>query len=161
MPSFAGGVQYIYLKTKLSRAAAIVIAFNGKDLANSFGIIIAKQGKNVGNIYKPKGKDVCTYVISDLLLSSQFNKWIHENTLNSSIILINWISTKGKRPTFFNKLPLDNSPLDSNAWLSGFIDSDGCFTVRVSLNKNCKTKKISVMLALVQKTVSLNNHSLF
>lgn len=75
--------------------------------------------------------------------------------------LIDWISTKGKRPTFFNKLPLDNSPLDCNGWLSGFIDSDGCFTVRVSDNKNCKTKKISVMLALVQKTVSLNNHSLF
>ena len=56
-------MQYIYLKTKLSRAAAIVIAFNGKDLANSFGIIIAK---NLGNISKPQ--KVCTgYVISDLL----------------------------------------------------------------------------------------------
>lgn len=74
--------------------------------------------------------------------------------------LIDWISTKGKIPTFLKKLPLDYSPLSSNAWLSGFIDSDGCFTVRVSDNKNCNTKKISVMLALVQKTVSLNNHSL-
>lgn len=71
--------------------------------------------------------------------------------------LIDWISTKG---ITINKLPLDNSPLDSNAWLSGLIDAAyGCFTVRVTQNKHCSTKKISVMLALVQKTVSLNNDS--
>nr|YP_010119169.1 LAGLIDADG endonuclease domain-containing protein [Erysiphe necator]QQY98220.1 LAGLIDADG endonuclease domain-containing protein [Erysiphe necator] len=54
-------VQYIYRTNK--GAAAIVIAFNGKDLALA---LLLQKNFNVGNIYKPKGQDVCTYVISDL-----------------------------------------------------------------------------------------------
>lgn len=30
------------------------------------------------------------------------------------------------------KLPLDNSSIDSNAWLSGFIDSDGHFSIKLT-----------------------------
>lgn len=32
------------------------------------------------------------------------------------------------------KLPLDNSNLDSNAWLAGFIDSDGHFSIKLTGN---------------------------
>ena len=73
--------------------------------------------------------------------------------------LIYLITTKNNK-IFINKLPLNNTPLDSDAWLSGFLDADGCFTIRVTQNKHCLTKKISVMLAFVQKTTSLNNDSL-
>lgn len=94
-----------------------------------------KKNLNVGNIYKPKGKDACTYVISDLQglnkVVNLINGYMRTPKIVQLYILIDWISTKGKSPTFFYKLPLDNSPLDSNAWLSGFIDSDRCFTVRV------------------------------
>lgn len=41
--------------------------------------------------------------------------------------LIDFFNTKQNNLT---KLPLDTSPLASNAWLAGFIDSDGCFSIK-------------------------------
>ena len=73
--------------------------------------------------------------------------------------LIDWLKTKNNNISI-NKLSLNNASLDSDAWLSGFIDADGCFTIRVTQNKHCSTKKISVMLALVQKSINLNKDSL-
>lgn len=65
--------------------------------------------------------------------------------------LMDWISTLGKNPSILRKLPLDNTSLNSSAWFSGFLDTDGCFSARVSQNKHCSTqKKISVSLALAQ-----------
>src|SRR5437879_12985029 len=39
-----------------------------------------------------------------------------------------------------DKLPLDNSPLYNNSWLAGFIDADGHFYIRNSVNQTiiCK-----------------------
>ena len=34
-----------------------------------------------------------------------------------------------------SKLPLDNSPLDVNSWLTGFIEADGGFYIRFSLKQ--------------------------
>lgn len=62
--------------------AAIVIAFNGKD----FPLALLLQNLNVGNIYKPKGKDACTYVISDLQGLNKVVNLINGYTLYSSII---------------------------------------------------------------------------
>lgn len=56
------------------------------------------------------------------------------------------------------KLPLDKSSLNNNAWLSGFIESDGCFYIRITQNKNAKTKKIAVLLELAQKHVIINGY---
>jgi hypothetical protein len=60
------------------------------------------------------------------------------------------------------KLPLDTSDLGSNAWLSGFIETDGGFYIRVthSFNrgKSGKTKKIAVLLELTKKSVIINNY---
>lgn len=152
----------IYIPKKNIGAGSIVIAFYSKDLPLA---LIIQKNLSVGNIYKSKGKNAYTYVISDIKGLIKVVSLINGNMRTPKIVqlykLIDWISTKGNNPIIFNKLSLDNSPLNSNAWLSGFIDSDGCFSVRVSDNKNCSTKKISVMLALVQKTVSLNNDSLF
>lgn len=49
--------------------------------------------------------------------------------INQLYQLIDWLNNFE-----FNieKKPLDSSPLNSNAWLSGLIDSDGHFSVRAS-----------------------------
>ena len=48
--------------------------------------------------------------------------------------LINWYNDR-----YNNKLPLlslDESPLQSNSWLSGMLDADGGFYLNWAINKN-------------------------
>lgn len=52
---------------------------------------------------------------------------------------INWINHKDN--SSIPCLGLDKSPLDSNAWLAGFSDADGCFSITV-----CDRKKNGVFL---------------
>lgn len=47
--------------------------------------------------------------------------------------LIDWMNKKNSMNIV--KLPLDISPIDSNAWLAGFIDADGNFYIRHSLKQ--------------------------
>uniref|UniRef100_UPI0030026071 LAGLIDADG endonuclease n=1 Tax=Trametes meyenii TaxID=526243 RepID=UPI0030026071 len=47
--------------------------------------------------------------------------------------LIDWLNNKNNDLNLIKK-QLDSSPIDSNAWLSGFIDADGSFSI--FLNKN-------------------------
>lgn len=52
-----------------------------------------------------------------------------------------------------SKLPLDNSNLDSNAWLAGFIDSDGNFSIKLT---GCYNSDDSDILGRVRCVFSLN-----
>ena len=150
----------IYIPKKKG-ASMIVISFHTKDLPLA---LLIQKNLNAGNIYKIKGKNAYSYTISDLKGLIKVVNLINGHMRTPKIIqlykLIDWISTKGENHSVLQKLPLDNIPLNSNAWLSGFIDTDGSFRVRVSQNKHCSTKKIAVSLALAQKTVNLNNDSL-
>ena len=38
----------------------------------------------------------------------------------------------GPQDTTIPKLPLNTDPIESNAWLAGFIEGEGCFQVRAS-----------------------------
>lgn len=88
---------------------------------------------NTGVIYKEK-TGVCRYSITN-----------SEGVIN----IINLVNGKFRTPKINNlhlaidnlnkwrnsnllKLPLDTSKLDSNPWLSGFIDSDGHFSVKLT-----------------------------
>ena len=55
------------------------------------------------------------------------------------------------------KLPLDNSSLDSNAWLAGFIDTDGHFSIKLTGNYGSDD---SVTRGRVQCVFSLNQSEL-
>lgn len=133
----------IYVPKNNLGAGSIVIAFHSKDLPLA---LIIQKNLSVGNIYKVKGKNAYTYVISDIKGLIKVVSLINGNMRTPKIVqlykLIDWISTKGLSPVILKKLPLDNSPLNSNGWLSGFIDSDGCFSVRVSDRTNCSTPRI-------------------
>lgn len=56
-----------------------------------------------------------------------------------------------------SKLPLDNSSLDSNAWLAGFIDSDGHFSIKLS---GCYNSDDSNVRGRVQCVFSINQSEL-
>jgi hypothetical protein len=62
--------------------------------------------------------------------------------INQLYKLIDYLNNKGYN---INKYPLDNSSLNYNAWLSGFIDADGHFFVIVSIDEN-KLKRIACTL---------------
>jgi hypothetical protein len=72
--------------------------------------------------------------------------------------LIDYLNNKGYN---INKFPLDCSPLNSNAWLSGFIEADGHFSVRVSVDKDNKLKRIACSFELCQKQKDLNGNSFY
>ena len=110
------------------RVAGIEIIGNLKDKP-AYEFLNTKFG---GNVYLTKGTKTVRWMIKDL---------------KSVINVVNNINGKLRTPkiirfhnmidflnlyygTNFSKLPLDNSPLSENAWLTGFIDSDGCFSIK-------------------------------
>lgn len=134
-------------------AASVTIIFNSKDLP--LALLIQKE-INHGNIYKIKGKNAYSYVISNLLgltiIVNHINGHFRTHKINSLFKLIDWINFKNNNSNIIDKLPLDNSCLSENAWLAGFIESDGCFYIRVTKNKNCTTSKVACYFELAQKT---------
>jgi hypothetical protein len=148
----------IYIPKDNKNASRIRIAFNSKDLPLA---LIIQKNLNGGNIYKKKGKNAYTYEISDIKNLIKLVDLVNGNMRTPKIVqlykLIDWINNKNYN---IIKLPLDISTLDSNAWLSGFIEADGCFYVRITQNKHASTKKIATMLELAQKMTNLNSDSL-
>ena len=64
--------------------------------------------------------------------------------------LIDWLNKNHN--TNIIKLPLKNSSLSGDSWLSGFIDSDGSFSVQhTKLENGAKKRKISCRLRIEQR----------
>jgi hypothetical protein len=64
--------------------------------------------------------------------------------------LIDWLNKNHN--TNLTKLPLKDSSLSEDGWLSGFIDSDGSFSVQhTKLENNAKKRKISCRLRIEQR----------
>lgn len=64
------------------------------------------------------------------------------------------ISYLNRKVTTLNilALPIDNSPLECNAWLAGFIEADGSFQVRTALAS--KVKRLALSFELTQARVN-------
>lgn len=148
----------IYVPKITVGAATVSIIFNSKDLP--LPLLIQKKLKT-GNIYKVKGKNAYNYTISNIEGLIKITNLINGNMRTPKIKklyeLIDWINLKNKKNIISEKFPIDNSCLSSNAWLSGFIDTDGCFYVRVTKNKNCTTNKVACLFELAQKTIDKNS----
>ena len=64
--------------------------------------------------------------------------------------LIDWLNKH--HSTNIGKLPLKNGSLTEDSWLSGFIDSDGSFSVQhTKVENNAKKRKISCRLRIEQR----------
>jgi len=64
--------------------------------------------------------------------------------------LIDWLNFKFKE-IHIPKKPLNDSPLDSNKWLSGFIEADGHFSVRIIITS--KSTKVECKFELNQRQI--------
>ena len=136
----------------------IDISFNSKDLPL---IIMLQNRLETGNIYKKKGKNSYSYRISNynnlIKIINIINGYMRTPKIYQLYKLIDYLNEKNYN---LKKLPIDNSSLDSNAWLAGFIDADGHFSVRVSIDKENKLKRIACSLEIEQRQKDLNNKSL-
>jgi len=64
--------------------------------------------------------------------------------------LISWLNASGKFP-LIEALPLDTSPINSNAWLAGFIEADGSFLITYLLNTSGLAYGVDLTMRLSQR----------
>lgn len=148
-------------RDKMNIYPMITLTFNSKDFPL---ISIIQEKLDIGHIYKVKGKNAYTYRISNLVslyrLINIINGYIRTPKIYKLNKLIDYLNNKGYD---INKYPLDLTPLNSNAWLSGFIDADGHFSVRVSTDKKNRLKRIACSLEITQsqKLIDLDGNNNF
>lgn len=138
---------------------SIQIVFDSRDL--SFALVLQKELRN-GSIFKQKGANA--YVLtfnskeSILLIVSLINGKMRTPKIEALYRLIDWL-----KDSSIKKLPLNTEPLDSNAWLAGFIDGDGHFYVRVTganKKRNYGVVECRFELTQAQKTArGLSNYN--
>lgn len=109
---------------------SIQITFNAKDLPLA---LIIQKTLGCGSISKKKGSRAYTFTINNyqglILVVKLINGLMRTPKINALYRLIDHLNAKGEK---IKKLPLDNSPINSNGWLSGFIDAEGHFSIRAS-----------------------------
>nr|QJQ35168.1 LAGLIDADG endonuclease [Fusarium napiforme] len=109
--------------------------------------------------YKPKD-NACVLVVSPVAglkkIVYLINGELRTPKIHQLYKLIDWLNKH--HSTKIDKLPLKESPLANDSWLSGFIDSDGSFSVqhtkvenRASLAEPAKKRKISCRLRIEQR----------
>jgi hypothetical protein len=111
---------------------SIQIVFHLKDLP--LALMIQKELK-IGSLSRKKGVNAYILTINSLegllLLTSIINGNMRTPKIYALNNLIDWLNLKFSGINIPKK-SLNNSSLDSNAWLSGFIEADGHFSVRTT-----------------------------
>lgn len=120
---------------------SIQIIFHLKDY--SLASMIQKEIK-IGSLSRKKGVNAYVLTINNynelILLISMLNGNMRTPKIYSLYDLIDWFNFNFKEINI-TKNPLNNSSLDSNSWLSGFIEADGHFSVKTThISKNPKVK---------------------
>jgi hypothetical protein len=111
---------------------SIQIVFHLKDLP--LALLIQKEIGH-GSISRKKGVNAYIYTVNNskglLLLIELMNGNMRTNKVFTFYKLIDWFNLKNKDLNF-EKKELNTNSLISDAWLSGFIEADGHFSVRTS-----------------------------
>lgn len=135
---------------------SIQVIFNLKDFP--LALLIQKQ-LGFGSIARQKGVNAYRLTVNNhegiVFVVSLLNGKMRTPKIYDLWRLIDWINFKV--PTLgIHKKPVDTSPVDQNAWLSGFIDADGHFVIRTT--KNDKFLKLECKFALVQSQFDHNRN---
>jgi hypothetical protein len=135
---------------------SIQIMFNLKDLP--LALQIQKEIKN-GSLTKKKGVNAYILTINNfdglILLISLINGNMKTPKIYSLYSLID-LFNKNFKEINISKKPLNDNPLDSNAWLSGFIENEGHFSIR-TISKYSKVK-CQLELTQIQKDYNDRNN---
>ena len=136
---------------------SIQIVFHLKDLP--LALMIQKELKN-GSLSRKKGVNAYILTINSfeglLLLTSMINGNMRTPKIYALNNLIDWLNLKFVGINIPKK-SLNISPLDSNAWLSGFIEADGHFSVRTTITS--KYHKVECKFELSQRQIDHNGRN--
>ena len=117
-----------------------------------------------GFIRYKNSDNACVIVVSSVAglkkIVSLINGKLRTPKIGQLEALINWLNKNHNANILL--LPLCDSPLLSDAWLSGFIDADGSFSVQYTKKENAKKRKISCRLRVEQRMIDpSSNNSYF
>ena len=136
---------------------SVQIIFHLKDLP--LALIIQKQLRN-GSLSRKKGVNAYILTINNyeglLLIATLLNGNMRTPKIKALNNLIDWLNLKFDNLNMVNK-PLNTSSLDSNAWLSGFIEADGHFSVRTTTTSKYPRVECRFELSQSQKDHKLEN----
>jgi hypothetical protein len=140
---------------------SIHIVFKLKDLP--LALIIQKE-LGYGNLQRKKG--INNYVLSINnyeglnLLAQSLNGNMKTPKINDLYLLIDWLNKKIPEHKI-KKSPLNTECITNNAWLSGYIETNGQFLVRI--NSKAQHPKLECKFELIediQKTKYKNNFTI-
>nr|YP_010170383.1 LAGLIDADG homing endonuclease [Phanerochaete carnosa]QRZ60364.1 LAGLIDADG homing endonuclease [Phanerochaete carnosa] len=139
------------LKGKLNYPS-IHIAFHLKDLPLA---LLVQKNLGFGSIVRQKGVNAYYLIINDnkgiISMVNLLNGNMRTPKIYNLYKLINWLNlalSDKNNDLNLIKLPLCTRPLNADAWLSGFIEADGHFSVRTTFTG--KYPKIECKFELVQ-----------
>lgn len=128
--------------------ASIQIVFHLKDLP--LALLIQKE-LGLGSLSRKKGVNAYILTINSYeglyLIISLVNGNMRTPKIYSLYALIDFLNKLNN--TWVEKKPINNSLLESNPWLSGFIEADGSFQLRTSLDS--KYPKFECKLEISQR----------
>lgn len=145
------------LKTGKLNYPSIQIVFHLKDLPLA---LLIQKNLGHGSISRKKGANAYIYTINNfeglVILVYLINGKMRTPKVYAFWNLIDWLNNKNKIINLV-KQPLDNSSLNSNSWLSGFIEADGHFSVRTTMNS--RYPKLECKFELSQRQNDHNNRN--
>ena len=134
---------------------SLQIAFDLRDLP--LALILQSKLKH-GSVNRKKGVNAYILTINNyegiVMVAQIINGFMRTPKISSLHRLIDWLNYK--HGLNIEKKTKDLTDLYSNRWLAGFIDADGHFSVRVSLDKDDNLKRIACSFELTQRQ---NDHN--
>ena len=128
----------------------ITFGFKNEPLAKKLLEIL-----EVGFIRYKNSDNACVIVISSVVglkkIVSLINGKLRTPKIGQLEALINWLNKNHNANILL--LPLCESSLLSDAWLSGFVDADGSFSVQYTKKENALKRKISCRLRIEQRMI--------
>ncbi len=145
-------------------APMIIIVFKKSDLP------LAEYLQNLsqcGSVYLKENRGYVLWQIQDIVsiftILKIINGYMRTPKIEALNRTINWLNEyilnnqKSNLPStrsilsqinFLDKKPIDNSPIDSNAWLSGLSDADGNFSINIHQRSNKNLTRVQLFYRL-------------
>ena len=142
-------IQNPNMKKKQNPRFCITFSLKNEPLAKKLLYLIGS------GFIRYKSKDnACVLVVSPVVglkkIVYLINGELRTPKIHQLCKLIDWLNKHHN--TNIDKLPLKEGPLANDSWLSGFIDSDGSFSVQhTKVENNAKKRKISCRLRIEQR----------